>query len=427
MLRLEDGTRLFGTNDEASPCMAGAICAERAALLQYRLRTADVMPPMPKIVAVYIVSDHPTEAIPPGCLCREYLYGHAAVDPVHTRIVLQSSSAAAARMSRRGGGGGGGGESPPPFVQVRSLVELYPYPSVTARCRTTADAMQRSQRLAPLLHAWWATATATNHNQPPTHADVLCHATGLSWGEIRRLVVAAHQAAVELTPALDSIYPIRYGAAAVVTTVTTTTTTAAAVVPAKPPPDDDDTHQEEEQPKRPLQSPPLPPEQTRVVTATHLPALEYGCSQDAVCRLLASIPPVTHTQTQDVTTTTKNNNNIFAEDDTAVVAPPVGCTTITTTTTTTSTIRAVVQVDQWGIVHAPFATARSLLVEHGYGTCPVLVLIAVYANDEEIMDAHPKDSVAGSIRVEAVPASTLAPWVPAIFPGGSESGVCGKG
>ena len=62
---------------------------------------------------------------------------------------------------------------------------------------------------------------------------------------------------------------------------------------------------------------------------------------------------------------------------------------------------ALVQVDSFGIAHAPFASARAFLSEHGYGDC--LVIVHSYNQDE-----HP----ANLDEIVDVPAYELAPDVP---------------
>ena len=151
LLLLQDDTETTWTNDEASPCLSSTVPFQRhlhrtAALLQYRRmyglcwRCNNGEPPLVAptqslpipITAVYIVSDHPESAIAPGCLCREYLYGHPAVDPATTRMVLQSADVMFAPVTR-------------------SLTELYPYPSVAAWC--TADAINHSNELQPRMES----------------------------------------------------------------------------------------------------------------------------------------------------------------------------------------------------------------------------------------------------------------------------------
>jgi hypothetical protein len=142
-----------------------------------------------RIVAVYIVSDHPEMAVPPGCLCREYMYGHWAIDPVHTRIVLQSANSASTPI-------------------VLSLVDLYPYPSIMVRSKNTLETQQRSMALQSRFRE------ALNRiDRHATETSAL--PKNVTWDDVRTLALVAQQSAQSPTlQALDSVYPIRYAAAA---------------------------------------------------------------------------------------------------------------------------------------------------------------------------------------------------------------------
>lgn len=75
-----------------------------------------------------------------------------------------------------------------------------------------------------------------------------------------------------------------------------------------------------------------------VATAHQMQALEYGCSVDPVCQLAAEL-------------------------------------------TKRAGVAAVAMADQFGVCHAPFAPARALLVEHGFGAC----LVAAHGANGELM------------------------------------------
>ena len=73
---------VVGTNDE--PChIGGSICAERAAMVQFRLI------PYRQITHIVIVSDAPSE-ITPGCLCREFMASNPKI-PWDVPIILSGS------------------------------------------------------------------------------------------------------------------------------------------------------------------------------------------------------------------------------------------------------------------------------------------------------------------------------------------------
>ncbi len=72
---------VVGANDE--PCsIQGSICAERAALLQLRF-----LPDLRQITKVVIVTDS-KKAITPGMLCREYMTSHSKINVKNMPIVL---------------------------------------------------------------------------------------------------------------------------------------------------------------------------------------------------------------------------------------------------------------------------------------------------------------------------------------------------
>lgn len=271
VLLLNDGTLIYGTNDEPSPSIGGAICAERAAFLSHRTQQCSQ-----PVVAVYICTDS-DRPVPPGTLCREYMYGHEATNP-NTRIVMQSHDPASEPWSL-------------------TLEELYPYPSIYC-------GMEAKDQLAYGVAYEEEVENALSHLAVP----------GLFSDQLYRLVEAAHHAS--LRDDKDSLHPMRYGAAMAVE----------------------------------IQG------SIEIIQATQIKALEYGSTQDAVCQLASH---VLHNRAER--------------------------------------ILAVTQVDQFGIPHSPFAPARSFLLEHGLGDCPVVLTVR---------------DVDGHVSVQAVPARELAPFAP---------------
>jgi cytidine deaminase len=65
---------VVGCNDENN-CLGGAICAERAAFVQFR----NIEEPV-RVLGVYITTDSPVP-ITPGMLCREFMLAHPACEP----------------------------------------------------------------------------------------------------------------------------------------------------------------------------------------------------------------------------------------------------------------------------------------------------------------------------------------------------------
>jgi cytidine deaminase len=69
LLLMDDGSVIKGANDEPSPTLSGALCAERGAFLRLRVQELQLGTKR-QVQTVYIVSDA-IQPIPPGTLCRE--------------------------------------------------------------------------------------------------------------------------------------------------------------------------------------------------------------------------------------------------------------------------------------------------------------------------------------------------------------------
>jgi cytidine deaminase len=181
LLVLSDGTGIWGTNDEASPWMGGALCAERAAFLQLRLLDAPSgwwwrRPKNMTVKTIYIVSDAPTIPVTPGVLCREYMIGCTAVHPATTRIVLQSAHRSSMPM-------------------VTNLHQLYPYP-----CMYTHMSAEESCALGRQLSDSVDVSNIRINN--------------VTTANIQELLEAARAAAS--WEDRDMVHPMRYGAAALI-------------------------------------------------------------------------------------------------------------------------------------------------------------------------------------------------------------------
>jgi cytidine deaminase len=271
-----DGSVIPGANDEPSPTISGAICAERGAFLQLRLQER-IGTTMPLIEKIYIVTDA-TTPIPPGILCREYMYGHPSVKAT-TTFVLQSEDA-----------------SSEPWIV--DLQEMYPHPTLYMKL-SVDEILEKGKEYGAQLK-----------NAPlPT-------VPGLKEGDLKELLSKASRAAQQ--DDREEVHPIRYGAAAVM-----------------------------RQSDRSL----------RYCQAAQRKTLEYGASQDAVAQL-----------------------DIFDNASGAKV------------------VLAVVLVDHMGVLHPPFAPARSLLVEHGLGDTMCLIPVPVAGSSE--------------LNIQAITARELAPFAP---------------
>lgn len=272
ILLLDDGTTVVGANDEPGPWIGGAICAERAALLQLRTSSSRLDQ---QVTAVYIVTDA-LQPVTPGMLCREFMRGSPHVNSSETRIVLQSADE----------------ESLP---EIHTLDELYPYPSIFEG-KSVAEQLVISE------------------SQSRSIPDKLKR---LKIPRIStKLLIEVYQAAKQAAQRDHApiLHPIGFGAA------------IGCLVDDK----------------------------VLIQNATQRKAIEYGSTLDAVTQLAPSI-----------------------------LDPKES-----------SSVAVVMQVDHFGTIHGPFASARAMLVEHGLEE----TLCLCTSNDGD--------------DLVAVPAKELAPYVP---------------
>lgn len=284
---LENGQLVFGTNDEPSPNISMALCAERCALLKYRVTNCTE-----KVKAIYIVTDAETP-VTPGTACREYMSGHPAVRR-NTRIVMQSNILQSEPL-------------------IMSLAELHPCPSIFSGL-DPKEQVKLGKSIRQSVRAQLEQF----------------HVEGLSNQLLANLIKAAHQACD--MDVRDSLHAIRYGA-------------ALAMESSR----GDGT--------------------VEIIQASQVKALEYSSTLDAVCQLVPQLLSLTRKRTRNKDT---------------------------------PRVLGVVQVDQFGIPHGPFAQARAFLVENGYGDCPV-ILTTMKKNQAKN---------AKSALVQKVAARDLAPCVP---------------
>jgi cytidine deaminase len=324
ILLLENGSVTVGTNDECTPNINGSICAERAALLAYRMQFTKQ-----SIFRIYIVTDSETP-IPPGTLCREYLHGHFATRP-ETVLVLQSKELSS-------------------IPWIVSLKELYPYPSIYS-----GHSAQEQLALGSRLEASMEQEIVRLLSSVMVPTNLLLMLTDQL--VIRRLLQAAHQASLE--DDRDALHPIRYG--------------AAMVMQCGGGGDDDD--------------------RLEILQASQKKALEYGSTQDAVCQLLALLNMKERRHGGGAITNKKQQ-----QDDNSPIQ-----------------VLCIVQVDQFGIPHVPFAAARSMLVEHGLGHVQVILTTSTTdatTHPYDYSNSNNDDADAGAMRVISVPAHSLCPFVP---------------
>eukprot|EP00980_Cylindrotheca_fusiformis_P002105 scaffold473_cov132-Cylindrotheca_fusiformis.AAC.10 len=290
-------TYIVGTNDEPG-FMGGAICAERAAMVQLRFV------PSFRITKLVICTDS-TEPISPGMLCREFLAGHDSV-PWDVRVLC--TGCICTKCSKRdeelwfvpeGDRGSShcldGSEHVVPRLET-TLSALYPYPSPYTRL-TSSESVTLGVEYS-------------NSVQLESLRD------GLQDDDTAKRLLELAILEARSNHSDGDTHPIQFGAAVAFADGT-------------------------------------------IVTSHQSSALEYGCTLDAVSQL------VPH----------------FVNDKSMI---PV----------------VLVQADQYGIAHTPFAPARSFLSEHGYGDCRVL-----------LHDA-PDVSDIGTWSLRTIPVADLAPTAP---------------
>ena len=275
----QDGRHfIVGTNDEAG-YMGGAICAERAAMVQLRFV------PNLRITKVVISTDS-INPITPGLLCREFLAGKPQVPwevPVITTgcgcsncgkkdedLFLDNRSHCEEFFTATPCEIQDNNHSIPALVTT--IRHLYPFPSPYTR-------LTASQQTA-LGEAYSARASQ--------HFDTL------EEPDSKRLLELA---IMEARRNISELHPIQFGAAVIF---------------------DDGV----------------------IVTSRQANALEYGCTLDAVSQLAGH----------------------FQEGGNPVL---------------------LVQADQFGIAHAPFAPARAFLTEHGFAHCQIVVHDVPFSDDDQ--------------------------------------------
>jgi hypothetical protein len=292
---------IVGANDEAG-YMGGAICAERAALVQLRFL------PNFRITKVVISTDS-VDPITPGLLCREFLAGKPTVPwdvPVITTgcSCIKCGKKDETLFSDKSNNGEGftaacceeQGKHQLKTVST-TMRHLYPYPSPYTRLTAT-------QQVA-LGEAYTGSAHASQDFETLEEADS------------KRLLELAIMEARSNT---SELHPIQFGAAVIF---------------------DDGV----------------------IVTSRQTSALEYGCTLDAVSQLASYLQ----------------------EGATPVL---------------------LVQADQFGIAHAPFAPARAFLTEQGFEHCQIVVHdVPISDDDQDVFDID-------KWTLKEVFASDLAPNAP---------------
>jgi len=324
---------IVGTNDEPG-YMGGAICAERAAMVQLRFV------PSFQITKLVIATDCETVPISPGMLCREFLAGHGDSVPWDLKVIstgsmctlchrkdgdivppLQwgktyqnSSSSNSNNYSSNTSndmpccGVNGRAEHSLPTLRT-TIAELYPFPSPYTRLTAPQSvALGTCYATSPYrtLHLQSLNGTSTS-----TGTGTITSIAPLTFAK-RLLTLAVSEAERSATnEAGRENHPIHFGAAVMFG-------------------------------------------DGSISTSHQSSALEYGCSLDAVSQL---VPYIEDKQNQQQQQQHQQQHQQEKSGVDAADAAPVW----------------IVQADQYGVAHSPFAPARAYLSEHGYGDCRVLV------------------------------------------------------
>ena len=95
-----------------------------------------------------------------------------------------------------------------------------------------------------------------------------------------------------------------------------------------------------------------------IETAYQRKTLEYGCSLDAVAQLAVNMEKKarTHTEVDSQEKCSSRDESSKRKEKISSIIP-----------------KLLVQTDQYGVIHAPFASARAFLSEFGYDNCGVLI------------------------------------------------------
>ena len=309
--RINGRMYVVGTNDECGGYIGGAICAERAGLVQLRFA------PPHRITKIVICTDS-IDPISPGMLCREFLAGHGGGSNQQQQILpwdlpilstgclchccskqnedlfSKSSDGTVSFQCTCKSNNDGNNLNHGLSILQTTLQELYPYPSPYLRL-TATESVQLGKKYCQNQND----EQLDRELEPSDDTSIIRNLikVAMSQAKKQQLKCRGHtkQNDKENSNSDDSdsdeIHPIYFGSA-------------------------------------------VQFQNGSIITGYQWNALEYGCSLDAVSQLATQIGEQT----------TKTNFPIW-----------------------------LVQVDQYGIAHAPFAPARAFLTEHGFGSCKVIL------------------------------------------------------
>lgn len=349
---------VIGTNGEPGGNIGGSICAERSAILQLRF-----IPHLHRISKL-IISTDARQPIAPGMMCREFLSGTPKV-PRDLPIVLVGSYCRSCSLDLSFPDNQSFSSSEEALVPLQSSCSCHQHrtPSSDTQdddgfkfhsfkvLRTTLEQLYPYPSLYAHLTAQdasqlgghlktWRSVSTQAPSQTVGSSSSMTNPSSVLMDLATRAARRQHQR--DRTDRPDFLhYPITYAAAVLF---------------------DDGS----------------------MAAACQKKALEYGCTLDAVCQLAHVMDDENDFDDHDETG--------FSQEDQMPPFRPKRKPVL------------LVQMDQYGLVHAPFAPARAFLSEHGYGQCRILLQTNMVQTNGATSD-H-------ALEYVQVPASDLAPLVP---------------
>jgi cytidine deaminase len=349
----EGGQRhhVIGHNAEvAQPALTGAICAERdamtTALGSHHSRLASIQ-------KIYIISDAPAP-ITPGNLCREFLseYGEPTTPLLMVAASEPSHSSSSSIVSMRA-----------------TLGELYPHPPILRRV-PQGQALQRAADLvAAAGGAPFGPGSDFQADMWPVGKEFCAKLYALS--RIRVCSSFASRSLVPLTGndrcRYERVHALALGSAGRGGDMGSDALNVTGLT-------DDGIH-----PMRIAAGAIF--SDGKIVATLQRKALEYGCTSDAVVQLMPFLLGAHGTIVDQRNISTPENEHGWPVENGSTGRPVL-----------------LMQVDQCGLLHAPAAPARAVLVEHGSGSLCVAV--------------HARDAGSGETAVVCTTAADLAPALP---------------
>ena len=330
--------RSYVVGTNDEPCsISGSICAERAALLQLRF-----IPQLCRITKVVIVTDA-KGFISPGMLCREFLSSHPKICPKSMPLVLGGS------MCSVDGCG----------LDISG-------------CQNKFEGQEAGENLGngPCKHDFrMVRMTLLDLYPNPSPYTRLSSQEAVEKGKLHMARIADEPLRVLCDDDSSMFSSFRKGRGDLVSLEEMAGRLLDLAVQASNRDNRDDLH--------PIKyGAAVMFSDWTTASAHHKKALEYGCSLDAVGQLAQAMDD-------------KCGGGVSGHDGNVDGG--------------TDSVRPVllIQSDQYGVIHAPFAIGRAFLAEHGYGDCHVAVL-------EKKKDAYSYECI-------FVKASTLAPTKPNIW------------